>query len=303
MTEINKSDGMILINKPVGITSNKALSKVKRLAGIKKAGHTGTLDPFASGLLPVCINRGTKLVRYLLHKEKEYTGVIKLGTATDTLDKTGTIIKEADIPELSFETIDQAAVKFRGEIQQIPPSFSALKHNGVPLYKLARQGTMIKKDPRNVNIYELRIMNFTKNTIKIKVRCSAGTYIRTLAADLAEELNTAGHLETLERTKSSSFDIKNSVTPDELQDICSSGNISQYIIPPEKIIDFMPEFKVDDTLVPIILNGGKITVYDVTQNIFPDDVPVRITSPKDELVSIMRKEKNSDFLRYDAVFN
>jgi len=287
----------------VGITSNKALSKVKRLAGIKKAGHTGTLDPFASGLLPVCINRGTKLVRYLLHKEKEYTGVIKLGTATDTLDKTGTIIKEADIPELSFETIDQAAEKFRGEIQQIPPSFSALKHNGVPLYKLARQGTMIKKDPRTVNIYKLKIIDFTENRIKIKVRCSAGTYIRTLAADLAEELSTAGHLETLERTKSSGFDIKNSVTPEEFEKICSLGKLSEYIIPPEKIIDFMPEFKVDETLVQVILNGGKITVYDVTRNIFPDDVPVRITSPKDELVSIMRKEENSDFLKYDAVFN
>ncbi|MGM0417218.1 MAG: tRNA pseudouridine(55) synthase TruB [Thermodesulfobacteriota bacterium] len=303
MTELNKSDGMILINKPVGITSNKALGKIKRLAGIKKAGHTGTLDPFASGLLPVCINRGTKLVRYLLHKEKEYTGVIKLGAATDTLDKTGTIIKETDIPELSFETIDQAAEKFRGEIQQIPPSFSALKHNGVPLYKLARQGTMIKKDPRTVNIYELKIVDFTKNRINIKVRCSAGTYIRTLASDLAEELNTAGHLESLERTKSSSFDIKNSVNLEELEDICNSGKISEYIIPPEKIIDFIPEFKVDETLVPVILNGGKITVYDLTENIFPDEVPVRITSSNNKLVSIVRKEENSDFLKYDAVFN
>lgn len=297
-------DGFILINKPEGLSSNKVVNIVKRLVSAKKAGHTGTLDPFATGLLPVCINRGTKLARYLINKEKEYKGLIKLGTETDTLDKTGTIVKSADVPDILLDDALESCRKFTGKISQVPPAYSALKHNGVPLYKHARKGNIIIKESREITIHELEILKFALPEIEVRVKCSAGTYIRSLARDIAQNLGTCGHLQELERSACGSLSLKSAITLDELENSDTEELLAAKLIPLEKVVDFMPEIEVEDELIPHIFNGKKIYAEDIANNFnIIEDIPLKIVSKEKRLLSIVRKEKNINFFRYDVVFN
>lgn len=294
-------NGIVLIDKPAGTSSNTIVNIVKRILSVKKAGHTGTLDPFATGLLPVCLNKGTKLVRYLMGKDKEYIGLIKLGVKTDTLDKTGEIISEMDVPDLSQEDIKKACEKFTGEISQVPPAFSALKYKGVPLYKYARKGEFIEKPPRDVTIHNLEILNIDLPYIEIKVKCSAGTYIRTLASDIAEELDTCGHLEELRRTACGELEIEKGLTPDELKEV---ENPEELIISLEELTSFMPEIIIKNAMIPDVRNGKKInTEIIANKKDIIEDIPMRLISEDKELISIVRIEKNSTFFKYDVVFN
>lgn len=297
-------NGMILVNKPVDFSSNKITNIVKRKFSAKKAGHTGTLDPFASGLLPVCINRGTKLVRYLIDKDKEYIGTIKLGQETDTLDKTGEIIKEIPVPALTDNDIFEAVNKFKGKIKQIPPAFSALKHNGVPLYKHARKGIIIKKDPREITIHELEVLNIELPFIKIRVKCSAGTYIRTLASDIANTLETCGHLTSLERTMCGDFSLENAYSPEEIEEKVIAQQELKILTPLESMISFMPKVKIDNELIPDVFQGKKISEENF--DIMPElktEVPFQLISKENKLIAIIRKQTDSIFFTYDAVFN
>lgn len=304
MSNNQSINGMVLVNKPVDASSNRITNQIKRKLSAKKAGHTGTLDPFATGLLPVCINRGTKLVRYLIDKDKEYIGTIRLGTKTDSLDKTGNITMEMDIPKISEDDVIKAANMFKGKIKQVPPAFSALKHNGVPLYKLARQGKMIKKEPREITIYELEVLKTEIPFITIRVKCSAGTYIRTLASDISEQLGTCGHLHSLERTYCGNFSLENAFAPEKIQDMTENQEYENFVIPLEKMVDFMPEIKIKSDLIPDIYNGKKISFDDLgkPENLSEGE-PVKIISNENKLIAVMRKNKDSIFFSYDAVFN
>src|SRR3990167_11230904 len=181
-------NGIFILDKPIGISSNHALQKVKRLLRAKKAGHSGTLDPLATGMLPIFLDKATKLTSHLLDADKMYNVTMQLGVRTNTSDAEGVVIATRDVPKFSFEEINSAFNSFRGKIQQIPSMFSALKHNGVPLYEYARKGIDIQRESRKIIIYQLTMQSYDNFHAQFTVKCSKGTYIRTLVDDLGEQL-------------------------------------------------------------------------------------------------------------------
>ena len=191
--------GILLLDKPERMTSNHALQRVKRLFNAKKAGHTGSLDPLASGLLPICFGEATKLCAFLLDADKEYTVTCRLGARTVTGDAEGDVVEQQSVPTLTPARIEEALGKFRGGISQVPPMYSALKHQGRRLYDLAREGIEVSRKPRQVAIHALTLRSFDADSITLAVRCSKGTYIRTLVEDIARDLGTCGHVSALRR--------------------------------------------------------------------------------------------------------
>lgn len=199
--------GVFLLNKPLGISSNAALQKVRWLFRAQKAGHTGALDPLASGLLPICLGEATKFSHYLLDSTKRYQTTIQLGNSTTTGDVEGETLLEKAVPELRQENIEQVLAQFKGDIQQIPPMYSALKKEGRPLYELARKGIEIEREARPITIEQIQLVSFTADSITLDVTCSKGTYIRVLGEDIAKALGTYGHLIYLHRIKTGHFDL------------------------------------------------------------------------------------------------
>jgi len=208
--------GVLLVDKPEGMTSAGVIRALKPRLGRIKVGHLGTLDPFASGLLPLCLGEATKVARYLLVEHKAYEGTIRLGTATDTLDRTGTPIDTAPVPALAQATLDAVAAHFTGRQQQVPPMYSALKRDGVPLYELARRGLEVERAPREVTIERLELVLRAADRIDFRVACSKGTYVRVLAADVGRALETRAHLERLRRTRVGAFRVEDATAVDAL---------------------------------------------------------------------------------------
>ena len=216
-------DGWLLLDKPVDLSSNHALQRAKRLMDAQKAGHTGTLDPFATGLLICCFGRATKIAGYLLEADKTYTATLLFGVETDSGDLTGEVVSRADT---SFEGLSQKAIEavlpnFRGVIEQVPPMTSALKHKGRPLYAYAREGILIERPPRTVTIHAIDVLSCEGRTASIKVSCSKGTYIRTLAQDIGRALGVGAHLVALRRDRVGSFDIKDAFTLEQITELAS----------------------------------------------------------------------------------
>ena len=209
-------DTIINVWKPVGWTSFDVVKKIKGIVKPSKVGHTGTLDPFAEGVLVICIGKMTKNVESLMNCEKEYVATIQLGSETDTLDPEGEVVKEAKIIPLSHEKINSILNTFLGESNQIPPMYSALKVNGKRLYKLAREGKVIERQPRKIIINEIELLESNIDSVKIRVKCGRGTYIRVLASDIAIALNTVGFLKSLVRTQVGEFKQKNSISIEEV---------------------------------------------------------------------------------------
>lgn len=197
--------GIVLLDKPSGITSNTALQKVKRLFQAKKAGHTGSLDRLASGLLPLCLGEATKLSNYLLNADKRYRATCTLGVTTTTSDGEGEVVETRPVPEITAERLEAVLAPFRGPIEQVPPMYSMIKQGGQPLYKLAYQGKEVERKPRPVTIYELTVTDFDGTHLGLDVRCSKGTYIRTLAEDIGRELGCGGHISALRRLEVTPF--------------------------------------------------------------------------------------------------
>lgn len=210
--------GLLLVDKPEGITSAGVIRALKGRLGRTKVGHLGTLDPFASGLLPLCLGEATKVARYLLLEEKAYTGTIQLGTATDTLDRTGTVVETAPVPALTATAVADVAARFTGAQTQVPPMYSALKRDGVPLYKLARQGIEIERAPRDIRILALALTIRGADALDFAVTCTKGTYVRVLAADIARSLGTVGHLSALRRTAVGTFRVEAALGMEALAD-------------------------------------------------------------------------------------
>lgn len=217
--------GILLLDKPVGLTSNAALQEVKHLFGAAKAGHTGNLDPLASGLLPLCFGEATKMSAFLLDSDKRYRGVIKLGVRTTTADAEGDVLETRPVGELSEARVREILQSYTGLIEQIPPMHSAIKHKGQPLYKLAREGVEVERKPRQVHIYGLELLRLEGDELEIDVHCSKGTYVRTLAEDIGAALGCGGHLCQLRRTAAGPFHIEDAVTLDALKEIAEQeGN-------------------------------------------------------------------------------
>ena len=211
--------GVILLNKPLGISSNAALQRVRWLYRAEKGGHTGALDPLASGLLPICLGEATKFSHYLLDSTKRYQTTIHLGHSTTTGDVEGDVLFEQAVPELTQAKIEQVLATFVGDIQQVPPMYSALKKEGRPLYELARKGIEIEREARPITIEALELLSFTENSLTLDVTCSKGTYIRVLGEDIAKALNTFGHLTYLHRIKTGQFDLIPSYTIEYLESL------------------------------------------------------------------------------------
>lgn len=225
---MNEISGCLLINKKVGLTSRDEVNRVSKALKIKKCGHIGTLDPFASGLLIVLVNKATKISPFLEGEDKTYVAKLKLGEATDSGDLTGNVIETKEVPLLDKQLIVKVLNSFLGEQEQLPPMFSALKYNGKHYYDYARIGQTIERKTRKINIYDIRLLNYEDDSIIFLARVSKGTYLRTLGEDIAKKLNCVGHLVSLERTSIGKFSLKDAIKSEEV-------NISK-LIPIEKML-------------------------------------------------------------------
>ena len=257
-----EKDGILLVDKPEGVSSARVVSIIKRRFKVKKVGHTGTLDPFATGLLPIALGKGTKLSRFYLGGDKAYIATVRLGEQTDTYDKTGTLIERADDAQLEAitpEQVQDAVAGFLGPQEQIPPSYSALKHKGVPLYKLARQGEMIQKPPRKITIFDIRIIGMDLPEVEIFVSCTGGTYIRSIAHDLGKMLGCGAHLSALRRTQSSQFSIDHALALPKIEAM-DSDQLPPHILSPSQCLPFLPRIIVDPMVAQRIRHGQKLDV-------------------------------------------
>ena len=308
--------GVLVIDKPSGITSHDVVKRVKRLIKVKKAGHTGTLDPLATGVLPICINEATKIAQFLINDNKEYKGELRLGIETDTQDMTGRVIRESDqIPEDYIEIIDTFD-GFIGNIKQKPPVFSALKHKGVPLYKLARRGIHIDIAERDVTISKIKVLTIDLPYISFEVTCSKGTYIRTLCNDIGNRLGCGGHLVGLRRVRSGSFHIKDSHSLEDMENLIERGIVEDEIIPLERALAYLPQIRVNENLARKIKHGKQILLKDlgdISPSRFKAGENLKITSLKNDLIAIAEslinypltyeKDRSDKVCRLIRVFN
>ncbi len=252
-------NGIILIDKPLGKTSHDMVYFVRRLTGIKKVGHTGTLDPDASGVLPVCIGKATKVCDMLTATSKKYHATLVLGKTTDTQDASGTVLTECEV-SVTEADINKIIGEFIGEIEQIPPMFSAIKKDGKKLYELARQGITVEREARRVTIHSIKItdIDLDKNEVSIDVHCSKGTYIRTLCQDIGIRLGCGAYMKNLRRTESGGFSIDRCKTVDELKAVADSGTLMSVIIPTDTVFADYEKVILNDFLSAKLKNGIKI---------------------------------------------
>lgn len=253
-----KIDGVVLLDKPVGLSSNAALQKVRRALNAQKAGHTGTLDPLASGLLPLCFGDATKFSADLLHAEKEYETTIRFGVKTTTGDAEGEVVSERE-PTFDYQTFSELLENFRGEIEQVPPMYSALKKDGVPLYKLARKGEEIERKPRKVVISTLDVLDFNPPEATLVVRCSKGTYIRVLGEDIGEALGCGAHLKSLRRTAVGDLRISESVTLADFEAMNEEERL-KVLLPPDRLLSTLVRIDLDEAQTERFSHGGKVSV-------------------------------------------
>lgn len=255
-------DGILLLNKPVGISSNKALTEVKKIFNPKKAGHTGSLDPLASGMLPICLGEATKFSQYLLEADKEYYVEGKLGVRTTTGDAEGSIVETRDLPTDLASKIDVVLDKFRGEIQQIPSMYSALKFKGRPLYEYAREGIEIERASRSVNIKELTLISYAHDRLVLLVKCSKGTYIRTLIEDIGEQLGVGAYVSMLCRTYVAPYEDRPMVTLEKLKELADADRqlLKEQLLPIDSALSGWPLLTLTESLTYYIKQGQPIIV-------------------------------------------
>lgn len=274
-------NGVVLLDKPPGISSNRALQVVKRLFNARKAGHGGSLDPLASGLLPICLGEATKVSGFLLNANKTYRFVCRLGITTTTGDAEGEVLLTRPVGDLDRTTVEAVLQRFGGEIRQIPPMYSALKHQGQPLYKLARQGIEVKRESRKVIIHELRLLNLEDDRLTCEVRCSKGTYIRTLAEDIGEVLGCGAHIVELRRTGVEPYDASQMITLEVLKHWADQGlaALDSVLLPVDTAIADWPKVHANDdaayylrrgqvVLIPRAPTDGRVRLYESNEERF-----------------------------------
>jgi tRNA pseudouridine55 synthase len=259
-------DGILLLDKPLGGSSNAALQKVRYLFNAKKAGHTGSLDPLATGVLPICFGEASKVSAYLLDSDKRYIFTAQLGVTTTTGDKEGDVLQTLDVATFTEEQLETVLEKFRGGIEQIPPMHSALKHNGQPLYKLARQGIEIERKARNVTIHELTLIDKTKDTITVDAHVSKGTYIRTLAQDIGDTLGFGAHLSMLRRTNVSPFDCSKLYTIEDIEKLAEANELEPTLLPIDSALVKLPSITLNEEDANRVKHGLKVSRADVPES-------------------------------------
>jgi tRNA pseudouridine55 synthase len=284
-------DGLLIVDKPEGITSMGVVREVKRRFGIKKVGHIGTLDPFATGVLPVVMNEGTKVVPFLEEEPKEYEAILKLGEETTTDDWTGEVISRQPWEGTLPETVHEAFRAFLGKIHQIPPMFSALKVQGQPLYRLARKGIEIERKEREVTIFDLHVNTILLPNVAFRVSCSKGTYIRTLARDLGKKIGCGAHLLRLRRVRSGPFTLDRSISWETLQTLSASDDLGSWVITLKEALKRLPEVIGNDRLVRKVRVGQGMVVRDLSTRDLPafeKGACLQMTSSEGGLVAILK---------------
>ncbi len=262
--ETREVDGILILDKAPGLTSNKCLQQVKHLLHAAKAGHTGALDPLASGVLPLCFGEATKISQFLLDSDKVYRARIRLGVTTTTGDSEGDVLETVPVPAFSAERIEAALQQFRGLITQQPPIYSALKQNGVPLYKLARAGKHIEPKFRDVTIHRLELVAREGADLDIEVSCSKGTYIRTLAEDIGKALGTGGHITVLRRLKAGPFALAASLTLEEMTALAAAGKLEARLIAADQAVSDLPQIQLDAEQTKHLRQGKTLTLVGTT---------------------------------------
>ncbi len=289
--------GFLLLDKPEGITSFSAVSKIKRLAHEKRVGHTGTLDPMATGVLPIFVGRATALSSILLEAEKQYTATVRLGITTDTCDITGKILSENGVSVTERELLC-VLDKFKGEISQIPPMYSALKKDGVRLYELARRGEEVEIEPRQVTINALNLLNFDGDTFKIFVSCSKGTYIRSLCRDIGEALGCGATMTALRRNSTCGFSEADAVKVDLL----TEENIGEYLRSEEWAVRHLREVKVSEKQAIRFSNGGQLSFDRLHDADFKNGELLRVKH-KDVFLGIGYADKEKEQIAIKCIIN
>jgi tRNA pseudouridine55 synthase len=280
-SNLNNIHGVLLLDKPNGITSNAALQQVKRLYSASKAGHTGSLDPLACGMLPLCFGEATKFSQYLLDANKHYIVVAKLGVKTTTGDAEGKIIQEIPVNNVSNSELTKILCDFQGDIKQIPSMYSAIKVNGEPLYKLARQGIEIPRAERAVTIHELSLLTYNNNCLTLEVRCSKGTYIRTLIEDIGEALGYGAHVIYLRRLAVGHFDASQMVTMSAVEAAKEQNTLQSLLLPTTSIIEDFPVLRLSNAALFYLRRGEAVMAPKTTNMGF-----VRIESAAGEFLGV-----------------
>jgi len=303
--------GILVLDKPKGLTSTEALEKVKKILRVKKAGHGGTLDPIATGVLPIFLGNATKVAQIFLEGDKVYEGVFKLGISTLTYDITGEVVSEKEPPSLSKEEIQKVAEEFVGEIQQIPPPFSAAKFKGRPLYKYARDGLLIPKEPKKVKVYEFKILEVNGDEVRFYLSCSKGTYVRSLINELGKKLECGAVLVELKRLKKSVFTLDSALTIDQIKEIVKENRekIKEKLISVNKALDFLPKVIISEEFSKRVREGRQLHTSSFLSfikfqkvSILPKEKWVRLINTKGELVAIIENPLLNPSRQYIAYF-
>lgn len=292
-------DGILVVNKPEGMSSAGVVGRLKRLLDVKKIGHTGTLDPFATGVLLIAVGKATRISRFFLDGSKGYRARVTLGSETDTYDCTGQVTAQADpsiLAGITFEKVRKIVSSFSGPQEQVAPAYSALKHNGQPLYKLARQGKMIQKPPRQIEVFHISMEGFETrengmHIFDMDVECSGGTYIRSLAYDMGRQLECGAHLSGLCRTRSSRFLLEDALDLSDLENM-DLKDIGDKIVSMSKCLEFLPAITADKALVQKIRFGQKFGQHHLADSVpeFESEAFIRIIDPDDTLLAIVQPE-------------
>lgn len=304
-------NGVIIVNKEAGFTSHDVVAKLRGILKQKKIGHTGTLDPDATGVLPVCLGCATKLCDMLTDKDKTYEAVMLLGQATDTQDTSGKIISETNVSELRAigelddDKIINAVESFIGDYNQIPPMYSALKVNGKKLYELAREGIEIEREARPVKIISIENIRIEFPRVYMTVTCSKGTYIRTLCNDIGEKLGCKACMASLKRTQVSMFDIKDSLTLDEISKLRDEGQVEQKIISVEQVFCKYPKIQTDEKYDRLLYNGNSVKASMLKDDEFvalEDGKKYRMYDSKDTFIGVFYYVKKETLVKCDKMF-
>lgn len=279
-------DGVILLDKPTGISSNDALQKVKRIYFAEKAGHTGALDPLATGMLPICLGEATKFSQFLLDSDKRYRVIAKLGERTNTSDSDGEVVETRPV-DVDLTKLEACIDKFRGESDQIPSMFSALKYQGKPLYEYARQGIEVPRESRKITVYEIILHRFEGDEVEMEVHCSKGTYIRTIVDDLGEMLGCGAHVTMLRRTAVANYPYEKMVTLEQLNELLEQAHreekaprelLDPLLMPMDTAVEDLPEVNLIPDLANMVQHGQPVQVFGA-----PTEGPVRLTMGEEKL--------------------
>lgn len=295
-------NGIIVLDKPAGMTSAQVVARVKRILKAKKVGHTGTLDPFATGVLVCCINKATRLARFLTEGKKRYIGTMRLGIRTDTQDLTGEVVSTEPELTVKMQEVHGTFREFMDMKHQTPPAYSALKHNGVPLYRLARRGTFIQKPPRRIHIYGLRVLEVNLPDVRFEVCCSAGTYVRTMCADIGDALGCGAHLTELCRTETGMFSLDEAISLDALERLAAMGKTSDCIVPMSLALRGIPCVSADTEVVEKIQRGHGMTQKEVTAEAEKASPWIKVTDNQGNLVAVVSATMRNGVYPYACVF-